>query len=466
MITSQITIDYHSEAILEADDTFRDWVGTTSDDSDNFTDYFEPIGDESVEEIIHQAISSGTLRYIRLRPLREVEGVDKVMVFLDPGKDLFGNKLTLRLYPLGEPFSWIQTETELPNELFDSINDFIFVCSPDYTILRANFSAHTVYGGQEEIEGRKCYEVLHGKTSPCEECPLPQTLSSHKVIPYEYYERNFGEFLETRTYPQVDKQERFRGFTMINRIVSMRHKQEVEATQNKKLQALSQMASGISHDFNNMLTIILGRVQLLRQKVSEPGVLASLKTIEKAAMDSTDMIQRLQDFTRKREQMAEQEYGPVLLNDLAEDVVEYVRTRIDRAMRQRGIHIEIETRLGKIPHVEGNKTGLRNVLLNLIFNAVDSLDVGGLITVWTGCDGSLVNLGVTDTGVGMSKEVVEKIFDPFFSTKSQKGSGLGLSEVYGIVNQHNANIEVDSKLGEGTTFVIHFPVPVSTSLPS
>ncbi|MEJ2051520.1 MAG: ATP-binding protein [Calditrichota bacterium] len=465
MITSKITIDFHSEIILEADEIFQTWMGKKLDTDDNLTDFFESVGDNSLEDGIHQAISTGTLRYMQLRPLRTVEGVHGVMVFLDPVRNLFGNKLTLRLYPLGDQFHWAHSDRELPNELFDSINDFIFVCSPDYTILKANFSSHTVYGGQEEIEGRKCYEVLHGKTNPCEECPLPQTLSSKKVIPYEYYERNFGEFLETRTYPQVDSLDRFRGFTMINRIVSTRHKQEMEATQNKKLQALSQMASGISHDFNNMLTIILGRVQLLRQKVSEPGVLASLKTIEKAAMDSTEMIQRLQDFTRKREQLAEQAYGSVLLNDLAEDVVEYVRTRIDRTMRQRGIHIEIETRLGKIPHVEANKTALRNVLLNLIFNAVDALDVGGLVTVWTECDGEVVNLGVTDTGVGMSKEVVEKIFDPFFSTKSQKGSGLGLSEVYGVVNQHNASIEVDSKLGEGSTFVIHFPVPVSTAIP-
>ncbi len=464
MISSTITIDYHSEAILDTDEVFQSWVNETLSESTIFSDLFRMSTGIPVAESIHQAITSGSTQHLDLLPTFESEDITKLVAYLDPGRNLHGNKLTLQLYPVGETFEWDKQKRDLPDELFDSINDFILLCSPDYTILRANFAAKTVFGGTEEITGKKCYEVLHGQSHPCDECPLAQTLETKKVVPLEYFDQNFGEFLETRTYPQVDHEDRFRGFTLINRIVSMRHKQEVEATQNKKLQALSQMASGISHDFNNMLTIILGRVQLLRQKLSEPGVLASLKTIEKAAMDSTDMIQRLQDFTRKREQAGEQDLSSIMLNDLIEDVVEYVKTRIDRIMRQRGIHIEIETQLKKIPHVEGNEIALRNALLNLIFNAVDALDVGGLVTVWTEFDGKNVNLGVSDTGIGMSKEVVEKIFDPFFSTKSEKGSGLGLSEVYGIVNQHNANIEVDSKLGEGSTFVIHFPVPVSASI--
>jgi signal transduction histidine kinase len=278
------------------------------------------------------------------------------------------------------------------------------------------------------------------------------------MVPNEYFDSDLKEFIETRTFPHINESGQWTHFTILTRIVSQRREEEGETAQNKKLQALGQMASGVAHDFNNMLTIILGRVQLLKSRLTEPGMIANLKTIEKAALDSTDIVQRLQDFTRKRNQTDDSHFEPLDVNLIVQDVVSYASTRIDKIRKQDGIQIQIDTELRDIGRIDGNKTQLRSALLNLIFNAIDAMEIGGVINIWTQQLGSKLEVGISDTGVGMPKEVREKMFDPFFSTKGEKGNGLGLSEVYGIVNQHNGSIQVNSTPGEGTTISLFLPI--------
>jgi len=458
MITSEITVNITTGKFTHVDETFQSWVGEAFADDSSLEEFFSLESGNNLLEHCQELRHNGGIQYGVVSPLFSLENIRRMVFFLDTHLNVDGDELTLEMLPIPADNQITPSpDFKYPVELFDSITDFILVCGPDYTIIRANEASHSVYGGNEDLVGQKCFAALRGKSSPCEDCPLPLSLRTKKVQPVEYYEESLGEFLETRTYPQTDDQNRFSGFTLINRIVSSRREREVENTQNKKLQALGQMASGIAHDFNNMLTIILGRIQLLKQKFTEPLLLTNLKTIEKAALDSTEIIQRLQDFTRKRDQGDGEVFKPIALNDLVKDVVEYAQTRVDRIKKQRGAHIEIDTKLREIPYIEGNSSAIRNALLNLIFNAIDALDVGGVISIWTAQVNNVVEFGLADTGIGMSKEVMEKIFDPFFSTKGDKGNGLGLSEVYGMVNQHNASIEVESTPGEGTTFTIQFP---------
>jgi signal transduction histidine kinase len=260
-----------------------------------------------------------------------------------------------------------------------------------------------------------------------------------------------------RAYPNFDEAGNYRGFTLLKRIVSKRREQEDETAQSKKLQALGQMASGVAHDFNNMLTIILGRIQLLKSKVSEQASFSNLQTMEKAALDSTDIIQRLQDFTRKRFQPESANFDLLDINLVIEDVVSYASTRIEKLKRQYGIQIAMEQSLEVTDKVEGNESQLRSALLNIIFNSIAALEIGGVISIWTRQIGSQIEIGISDTGVGMTDDIKEKIFDPFFSTKGDEGNGLGLSEVYGIINHHNGSIKVESTFGEGTTMLLYLP---------
>ncbi len=232
----------------------------------------------------------------------------------------------------------------------------------------------------------------------------------------------------------------------------------MELTRDKKLQALGRMASGIVHDFNNMLSIVLGKLQLLGQKIQDKAFSGELQTIEKAVEASIDTIRRLQDFTRDREEVTDKTFQPVELNSIIEEVIDYSKTRSDRMKQKHGYQIIFEERLNEVPAISGDKVALRNALVNIVFNSIDSLEVGGVISIWTDQVRNQIEVGISDTGIGMTKEVMEKIFDPFFTTKKQKGTGLGLSEVYGIVNHHNGKIEVESTPGEGTTITLYFPL--------
>jgi len=457
MQSASITIDTSTGRIEQADGLFRNWTGADDIIGTPLDEFLKSDFHASITAAISDKESDSGIRYFSIKPSFPTNEFDRLVFYLPKDTDEKDGSLSFPLYPVNSAsVNSTAEDLDIPVEVFDSITDFMLICSPDFTIRKVNTAADSVFGAGDSLEGRKCYQALRGKDNPCEDCPLPQTLDSRKITPLEYYDADIAEFMELRTYPQVDEHDYFKGFTLINRVVSHRREQESETTQSKKLQALGRMATGIAHDFNNMLTIILGRVQLLKPKLADTNMLTNLKTIEKAALDSTEIIQRLQDFTRKRERSVAETFSPVSLNPLVEDAVNYARTRTERIKKQRGIHVEIETQLEDIPLIEGNQASLRNALLNLLYNAIDAMDVGGLITIWTDTIGSTVEIGVSDTGIGMSREVMEKIFDPFFTTKGEKGNGLGLSEVYGIINQHNAKIDVDSTPGEGTTFIIHF----------
>ena len=380
---------------------------------------------------------------------------DFICIF-DTQKSGIQTDVELIFAPLAEEVDKTSQKTHFP-PLFDSITDFFLVCDEEFTIISANKAAKAVYSGTEDLIGQKCYAALRGKKSPCAGCPLPQTLSSGRVVPVEFYESDLREFLELRTYPNFDDAGNYQGFTLLKRIVSKRRAQEDETAQSKKLQALGQMASGVAHDFNNMLTIILGRIQLLKSKASDQASLSNLQTMEKAALDSTDIIQRLQDFTRKRFQAESANFSLLNINLVIEDVVSYASTRIEKLKRQHGIRIDIEHNLEATEKVEGNESQLRSAILNIIFNSIAALEIGGVINIWTHQIGSQIEIGISDTGVGMPDDVKEKIFDPFFSTKGDEGNGLGLSEVYGIINHHNGRIKVESTFGEGTTMLLYLP---------
>jgi GAF domain-containing protein/CheY-like chemotaxis protein len=223
----------------------------------------------------------------------------------------------------------------------------------------------------------------------------------------------------------------------------------------EKLRALGEMASGVAHDFNNVLAVILGRVQLLQRKLEDPTFRRWLAIVEQAALDGAQTVRQIQEFTRvRRDQPTER----VDLNQAVRDAVEMTRDRWQSESRSRGVEIRLAQDLGDVPPVDGQPSELREVLTNLIFNAVDALPSGGAIRITTREVGGWVETRVADTGVGMSESVRRRIFEPFFSTKGPRGTGLGLAMVYGIVSRHGGEILVETAEGAGSTFTIRFPV--------
>jgi GAF domain-containing protein len=222
----------------------------------------------------------------------------------------------------------------------------------------------------------------------------------------------------------------------------------------EKLRALGEMASGVAHDFNNILAAILGRVQLIQRHVQDPRLLRWLGVVERAALDGAQTVRQIQEFTGVRRDQPTQ---TVDLNQVVQDAVEMTRTRWQDETQARGLDVRVEVVMGEIPAVDGHPAALREALTNLILNAVDALVTGGAITITTRVEGEGVAMTVADTGIGMSESVRQRIFEPFFSTKGPKGTGLGLAMVYGIVSRHNGEITVESREGAGTTFLIRLP---------
>ena len=226
-------------------------------------------------------------------------------------------------------------------------------------------------------------------------------------------------------------------------------------SQMEKLSALGELASGVAHDFNNTLSGILGRAQLL-QRTSDPEKLQrGLDIIIKTAEDGAKTVKRIQDFARQRR---DHNFELVSIDQILMDASEITRPRWKNCAEASNIHITVELHIQSNAMVMGDDSELREVLVNMVFNAIDAMPEGGTLSLTTRTAGDSVIVKVVDTGVGMYPEVRSKIFDPFFTTKGKAGLGLGLAVSFGIIRRHGGNIEVESHFGKGTEFRITLPV--------
>ena len=233
--------------------------------------------------------------------------------------------------------------------------------------------------------------------------------------------------------------------------------------QQERLRALGQMASGVAHDFNNALVPILGFSELLQLS---PGVLADreravsyINMIHTAAGDAAKVVSRLKQFYRKQEEG--DAFETVDVQKLVTQAVTLTQPKWKDQTQAKGATIRVESKLGCVPPVLGDESALREVLTNLIFNAVDAMPAGGLITVRTRLDGNFAIIEVADTGSGMTDEVRKRCLEPFFTTKGERGTGLGLSMVFGIVQRHGGSVDIESEVGKGTTFILKLPLQIA-----
>ena len=226
--------------------------------------------------------------------------------------------------------------------------------------------------------------------------------------------------------------------------------------QGERLRALGEMAGGVAHDFNNVLAIVVGRAEVLLNETEDAELQRQLNVIVKVALDAAQTVKRIQEFTRMRRARP---FQPVDLASIISEVVEVTRSRWKDDAQAKGLQYDVVAESRPTPIVAGDPAELREALTNIVFNALDAMPEGGRVTLSTAVDGDHVLCRVSDTGIGMAEDVRQRIFDPFFTTKGERGTGLGLSVVYGIVTRHNAELDVQSQLGQGTTFTIKFPPP-------
>jgi signal transduction histidine kinase/CheY-like chemotaxis protein len=303
---------------------------------------------------------------------------------------------------------------------------------------------HCFVAAPLQVEGRVFGALIAARVVACgfgsDECEFLKQLSEHVALA-AHHARLYGDL--QKAYDDL-------------------HQTQLAVMQQERLRALGQMASGVAHDINNALSpITLYAETLIRSEVAlSARGRGFLETIQRAVDDIAHTVTRLGDFARPNAP------GPVKslvdLNTLIPQVLALTEARWRDMPQQRGVVIHVRTDLlAGLPPLLGVASEIREALTNLIFNAVDAMPGGGQLTLATTVSGgdspAHVLLEVIDSGIGMDDESKRRCLEPFFTTKGERGSGLGLAMVYGIAQRHGAIVEVDSVLGVGTTIRLDFP---------
>jgi signal transduction histidine kinase/FixJ family two-component response regulator len=241
----------------------------------------------------------------------------------------------------------------------------------------------------------------------------------------------------------------------LSHYISEQERMREQLTQMEKLSALGEMASGVAHNFNNTLAAILARAELMLTQTTDPKMCRGLEIIVKSAGDGAKTVRRIQDFARQRR---DHDFHFVSVDQLLSDVSEITRPRWKDAAEAENVHINLRLHPDSRALVSGDAAELRDVFINMIFNAVEAMPHGGDLSLAAETQGEWVVVSVSDTGMGMSPEVCAKVFDPFFTTKGMSGMGLGLAVSYGVISRHGGTIEAESEKRRGTTFRVRLPV--------
>ena len=307
----------------------------------------------------------------------------------------------------------------------------------------------------ELLKDEDIWDILPEKFTKLLEKLIKETTQTKKPLFHSEFFVDLDKWLEIRIFPAEKDVSVF--------FVDITNKKQAEKAlvENQRLTAIGEMASAFSHDFNNYLQIILANIQVLENKVYDPEETKDyLKTILLATTDAATRVQLLQRFAGTKNSVSD--YERINLNSVTKEAIMQAKPLWKTETERKGISIIINETFANLPDIFGNQSELRSVLYNLIKNAVEAMPKGGKINFETGSYEAGVFLRVSDTGEGMSEEIIERIFEPFFTTKGyDAGKGLGLSGSYNIINEHKGSIKVfATKPGSGTTMEIILPYHV------
>jgi PAS domain S-box-containing protein len=361
-----------------------------------------------------------------------------------------------------------ETRTRLAS-IIESSTDAIIGKDDKGIVISWNTGAEKIFGyTADEMIGQPILRLLPDDRQREESDILARIKQGETVDHIETVRKmKNGQFIQVSLTisPIRDSRGRVIGASKVARNITERKQLERQLQQSQKMEAIGQLTGGVAHDFNNLLSVIVGNLGLIGRLASEDeAIVKRVKTAQKAAARGADLTHRLLAFSRNVELKAE----PTRLHHSVRNMIELARTV--------GPEIKITTHFDdSIPLVLVDPSGLENALLNLVVNARDAMPKGGTLTVSTRLNhleenyppvqagelkaGRYACISVSDTGHGMSKEILERVFEPFFTTKPRgKGTGLGLAMVYGFAKQSGGIVRIYSELGYGTTVSIYLPI--------
>jgi two-component system cell cycle sensor histidine kinase/response regulator CckA len=370
-------------------------------------------------------------------------------------------------------FAESQTRVREQALLLDEAHDAIMVCNLDGTLAYWNKGAQKLYGWHgEEVVGRTFVELLSGNNSSRFEEARKHTLDQGKWIGELTLFTREGKTVITESRWTLIKNENGnpKSILIINTDITEKKQLEAKFLRAQRMESIGILAGGIAHDLNNVLAPILMVGQLLRMQNPETEAVELLDMLEKSATHGADLIKQILAFARG----IEGEHIQVQVGHLIREIQKMLKETLPRSIK---VEVQVPKDLWTIKAVP---THLSQVLMNLCVNARDAMPNGGKLTVSAANlivdetylqlhaeaqRGAYVVITVSDTGSGIPPEVMQRIYDPFFTTKEPgKGTGLGLSTVKGIVKNHGGFIHVYSEVGQGSNFKTYFPAFSSSTL--
>jgi PAS domain S-box-containing protein len=364
----------------------------------------------------------------------------------------------------------ISRQTALFQAVFDHVPESLIITDAERKILLVNPAAARVFGYPAAQMTGQSSAVIYDLTSDCETVGtaienLANGTAEHIQPLAVQFRRRSGESFPGQIVIAMIKGPggESAGILSLVRDLTLERKQEDARLKTQRLEAIGQLTGGVAHDFNNLLTIIAGNLELLEDYVADPHGLDHLKRAQAATEAGARLTNRLLTFARRRR-----------LEPQIVDLNVQVQSMTELLGRTLGGNIELTTHLkANLWKTRIDSSEIENAILNLAINARDAMPNGGKLVIETSnvvldgdggfvdggvTPGNYVRMSVSDTGIGMSKEVLRRVFEPFFTTKDPgRGTGLGLSTIYGFVKQSNGNVVIYSELGEGTTVNVYLP---------
>lgn len=360
----------------------------------------------------------------------------------------------------------VRESKERWEQTFNAIDEVVTIHDTEMRIVQANTFAGALFGiAPNDLVGRYCYEVFRGCPEPCPGCP--ELLGRTDYHPHQatVLHENLGKTFDVSSFPLLSDGV-LKGFVHIAKDVTEQRMIEAHLRQVQKMESVGTLAGGIAHDFNNILAPILGYAELALTRVgATDAIVGDLRQIAKAAGRAKELVQQILTFSRR----SEHEKKPLQPHLIVKEALKLLRASLPATIE---IRQEIPADCGT---VMGDPTQVHQIVMNLCTNAYHAMRVsGGILGVklqrvevdaedlkvatMNLAAGNYVMLEISDTGCGMDQATVERIFEPYFTTKPKdEGTGLGLSVVHGIVQSYGGHISVYSVPGQGTTFHVYLP---------
>lgn len=348
-----------------------------------------------------------------------------------------------------------ESENRLRN-IFENVEVGLIEIKGDCSISYVNPKAKHYLNATDDLQATRVCKIFLKEREGiknCQGCLIRKCLESGNSISCEI-DYNNRQFSGTITATQVTESGS-RQLVVVMMDVTEQRELQGQLIQSERIGALGRMASGIAHDFNNILAAVLGRTELMLMDLSDTkDIEKSLRIIRQVALDGADTVKRIQEFTGVAKQ---KEFTKLSVNDIVKGVIQMTEPRWKDQPQRDGIKLDILTELNSRLCIEGSASDLREALINMVFNALEAMPNGGILSFKTYEENNIVYVSISDNGVGIPQGVIGSIFEPFFTSKGVGHSGLGLSVAYGIISRHGGKIDVNSIYGKGTTFTISLP---------